>query len=111
MKQSDLEAMMAGSIRMNRLPEPVVEYRFAQSLKRGWRFDFAWPEQFVAVEVEGGTWVRGRHGRGKGMELDMEKYNMAAILGWIVLRFNDHHIENNMAADTIRTALMLRGGM
>jgi very-short-patch-repair endonuclease len=111
MKQSDLEAMMAGSLRMNSLPEPVAEYRFAQGLNRKWRFDFAYPEVKVAIEVEGGTWAQGRHNRGSGMEGDMEKYNLAAMLGWLVLRFNDHMIEDNRAADSVRAALMLRGGI
>ena len=110
-KQSDLEAMLAGSIRLNRLPEPVSEYRFAQALKRQWRFDFAYPESKVAIEVEGGTWVNGRHSRGAGMAEDMKKYNLAAMLGWLVLRFDNHMIEDNEAADTIRAALMLRGGI
>jgi len=33
------------------LPAPVFEYRFHPSRK--WRFDIAWPERRVAVEVEG----------------------------------------------------------
>jgi very-short-patch-repair endonuclease len=111
MKQSDLEAMMAGSLRLNQLPVPVSEFHFAQSLNRQWRFDFAYPTQQIGIEVEGGTWANGRHSRGAGMEKDMEKYNMAAILGWLVLRFNDHMIEDNRAADAVRTALLLRGGM
>lgn len=102
---------MAGSLRLNRLPEAVTEYPFAQTLGRKWRFDFAYPELKVAIEVEGGTWAAGRHNTGAGMEKDMEKYNFAMLLGWVVLRFNDHMIENNYAADTVRTALMLRGGI
>lgn len=111
MKQSDLEAMMAGSLRLNSLPEPVAEYRFAQALKRKFRFDFAYPEQKIGIEVEGGTWIQGRHNRGEGMAEDMRKYNLAAMLGWLILRFDNHMIENNEAADTVRAALMLRGGI
>jgi len=54
---------------------------------RRWRFDFSWPSQRVAVEVEGGTWVHGRHTRGAGYARDCEKYNQAQLYGWIVLRF------------------------
>lgn len=67
------------------LPPPEQEYRF-HSVRR-WRFDFCWPTSKLAVEVEGGTWVRGRHVRGTGYEGDCEKYNAAVLGGWRVLRF------------------------
>jgi len=63
----------------------VQEYMFHP--ERRWRFDYAWPENKVAMEVEGGAWVRGRHTRGAGFVKDMEKYNAAASLGWRVFRF------------------------
>jgi hypothetical protein len=40
------------------IPDPEREYRF--DAKRRWRFDFCWPEQRLASEVEGGTWSGGR---------------------------------------------------
>jgi very-short-patch-repair endonuclease len=66
------------------LPEPVAEYRFAAP--RRWRFDFAWPDRRVALEVEGGAFSQGRHVRGKGYKADCEKYSEAAALGWRLLR-------------------------
>lgn len=63
----------------------VKEYKFHD--KRKWRFDFANPSLKIAVECEGGVWVRGRHNRGIGFLNDMEKYNEAAIMGWRVLRY------------------------
>lgn len=66
------------------LPAPMAEYRFHP--ERRWRFDYAWPAQRVALEVEGGVWTGGRHTRGAGFLGDMEKYNAAALLGWRVLR-------------------------
>lgn len=63
---------------------PVREYKFCDG--RAWRFDFAWPERLVAIEIEGGIWRNGRHTRGSGFEKDCEKYNAAAIEGWKVLR-------------------------
>lgn len=66
------------------LPSPVTEHTFHP--ERKWRFDFAWLEQKVALEVEGGVWIGGGHNRGKGFAKDIEKYNAATVLGWRVLR-------------------------
>lgn len=65
---------------------PEREYRFDPN--RRWRFDFAFPANMLAVEVEGGTWSGGRHTRGSGYAKDMEKYNAAVKLGWRVLRYS-----------------------
>lgn len=66
------------------LPAPQAEYRFHPI--RRWRFDYAWPDYKMALEVEGGVWIRGRHNRASGFLKDMEKYNAAAVLGWRILR-------------------------
>lgn len=68
----------------HKLPEFVPEFRFAPP--RRWRFDFAWPQHKIALEVEGGVWTKGRHTRGAGFMADIEKYNEAACLGWRVVR-------------------------
>ena len=74
-------------VRAARLPAPVLEYRFHPT--RRWRFDCAWPEQKLAVELEGGIWQQGRHTRGRGFEADCRKYNAAVGLGWRALRLTD----------------------
>lgn len=61
-----------------------AEYLFARP--RRWRFDWAWPDERIAIEVEGGVFVRGRHTRGAGYVADMEKYNEARVRGWAVYR-------------------------
>lgn len=67
------------------LPRPVTEYRFHP--ERRWRFDYALPGRLmIALEVEGGVWTGGRHTRGAGYLGDVDKYNEAALLGWLVLR-------------------------
>ena len=66
------------------LPVPVREHRF--HAVRRWRFDYAWPGEKVALEVEGGVWTGGRHTRGAGFVADIEKYNAAVLAGWRVVR-------------------------
>ncbi len=85
--------------------EPVREHRFAPP--RRWRFDFAWLERKVAVEIEGGNWVGGRHTRGAAFEKDAEKYNTAVLLGWLVLRFTPSMVKRDPAGvvNQIATAL------
>lgn len=66
--------------------EPEFEYRFYP--ERKWRFDVAWPQYGVAIEWEGMVWGKGgRHQRPEGFAKDCEKYNEAALLGWVVLRY------------------------
>ena len=66
------------------IPLPVPEYRFHPDRK--WQFDYAWPGEKVALEVEGGVFTKGRHSRALGFVADMEKYNTAALMGWRVVR-------------------------
>ena len=100
--QSRLEVTLALHMRAAGL-NPEREYRFHPP--RRWRFDFAFLDKKVAIECEGGTWTNGRHVRGSGFEKDVEKYNQAAIDGWIVLRFTGRMIADGTALQTIEAAL------
>ena len=64
------------------LPSPVREYQFAPG--RRWRFDFAWLEQRVAVEIDGLLKTGGRHQTYDGFIKDCEKKEAALRLGWKV---------------------------
>lgn len=81
------------------LPTPTPEHRFHPT--RRWRFDLAFIDQKLAVEVEGGLFIQGRHSRGAGAEADCEKYAEAAIAGWTVLRVSPRQIKNGIAVDWI----------
>ena len=102
-QESPLEATLALQMRAQGVSGYVREHRFHP--KRRWRFDFAWPERRLAVEVEGGTWSQGRHTRGQGFAADCEKYNAAALLGWRVLRFTKEMVENWSAVKLVQEAL------
>lgn len=102
-KISDLEETLWYQIRVAGLPIPIREYRFCMTRK--YRADFAWPAEMLIVECEGGTWSRGRHVTGAGFSADCEKYNLAALLGFRILRFTSKEIQNGEALRTIEKAL------
>ena len=94
---------LVGLCRGAGLPEPVPEFRFHATRK--WRFDYAWPIQRVALEVDGGVWTQGRHTRGAGAIADMEKVSEAAILGWRVLYVVPDDLRSGVALDRVARAL------
>lgn len=72
---------------------------------RDWRFDFAWPERMLAVEVEGGAFKEGRHTRGAGFTQDCQKYHHAMRLGWAVYRCEGKLIASGDAVQLIKKLL------
>lgn len=101
---SALEVSLSKLIADSELPLPCREFKFHET--RRWRFDFAWPEFLVAVEVEGGVWTGGRHTRGVGFEGDCEKYAEALTAGWKVLRVTGKHIRSGRAMEWLRMLLV-----
>ena len=100
---SDLEELLAQHIQYAGLPTPEREYRFAPP--RRFRADFAYPDKMLLIEVEGGVWTQGRHSRGAGYSKDVEKYNLATVNGWHLLRFTGDMIKSGMAVSTIEQML------
>jgi hypothetical protein len=76
------------------------EHKFAEG--RRFRFDYYHIEG-VAVELEGGIWVRGRHTNPTGFLNDMEKYNLAASMGILVFRVPSHDISTKWLSPIIKT--------
>ena len=93
------EATLTLQIWNAKLASQEREYRFDK--KRKWRFDFAYPERKIAIEVEGGVFSGGRHTRGKGFTADCEKYNRATELGWSVYRFTTQQVRNGEAIELL----------
>ena len=90
------EELFAVQVRAYRLDDGMIrEYKFAENRK--FRFDFAWPTKWVAVEIEGGIWNEGRHTRGVGFAADCEKYNLATVDGWRVLRYTADMVRDGSA--------------
>jgi hypothetical protein len=89
--------------RAHGLPEPTREVRFHP--ERLWRFDWGWENWLVALEQEGGLWVRGRHSRASGFEADCIKYAEAMLLGWVVFRASPKQIQDGTVLSWLQRAL------
>lgn len=102
---SDLEERMHFQLKMFKdIPKPEREYKFHPG--RRFRFDFAWPDQKLALEVEGGThYGKSRHTTGTGFNKDCEKYNEATILGWRVIRVDSKQVKSGQALEWVERAL------
>ena len=103
MSASQLEAELALQIRVLDLPEPIREYPAIKGRK--FRFDFAWVERKLLVEVNGGTYTKGAHSTGRGIARDYEKANLAVLQGWRVLSFDGTAVKSGEAVEVIRQAL------
>jgi very-short-patch-repair endonuclease len=116
-KHSSPEELFKAQCRSFRLPPVAPQLRFAKSIGRQWRFDFAFPDYKLAVEIEGlvvmrlagELVVRGRHASIKGIKEDMQKYNTAALLGWTVLRFEQNDVKSERAINMTQRVLASRG--
>jgi len=127
-KARSKEELFAFQCRAMRLPPVVTQFRFAADAPvpgqrgkppkpRQWRFDFAWPEYRLAVEIEGlvvrriggQLIVTGRHASVKGFKDDCEKYAAAALLGWTVLRFEQSQVKSGYAINMTQRVLYARG--
>jgi hypothetical protein len=98
------------------IPDPLIDtYRFHSTRK--WRIDLYFPECIkttednwdyscasLAVEIEGGAWINGRHTRGKGYLDDMEKYNEMTLAGIRLLRVTPAMVQDGTALGLIERA-------
>ena len=91
LNQNSSENAFEFYLKVFKITDYVREFRFHES--RRFRFDFAWIEKRISVEIDGGQWEKfgGRHNR----DSDRDKLNLAASLGWRVLRFSTHQLNQN----------------
>jgi len=83
------------------------EYKFHP--ERDWRFDFAWPEIRLAVEIDGGIWLKkAGHTTGTGKQNDLNKDQDAHLFGWTVYRCSPEMVKKGHAIDTIKKLIILK---
>lgn len=87
------------------LPEPELERRVCA--ERRWRWDLFF-DAGIAVEFQGGTWIRGGHNRGKQYESDCCKLNEGQLQGLIVLWVTTDMVKDGRALAAIERALAAR---
>jgi len=78
--------------REGKITDYVEELQFHN--ERLFRFDWAIPDLKIAIEYEGLMSKKSGHTTVKGYSKDTEKYNLAAIDGWIVLRYTALNYNN-----------------
>jgi very-short-patch-repair endonuclease len=104
------EQTLAFHLKHSSLPAYAREFEFAKSEGRNWRFDVAWPELMVAVEVDGVMWdTQGRHQRPDHLAEQNNKQNTATALGWRVYRFTTAQVLSGHALETLEWAFKRQG--
>jgi hypothetical protein len=82
---------------------PVPQYAFHP--KRKWRYDYAWPNHRLLIDIDGGTYSSGAHARGGGIENDREKDAAAVVAGWRVLRVTAKQVKAQRAVAWVEEIL------
>ena len=101
---SDLEDKLEFQLKSAKITGFTREYKFHP--KRRWRLDFAWVDQKIGVEVEGGIWLpRSGHNTGVGISRDVEKGNSLTLLGWKLIRVTGKMIKSGEALNIIESIL------
>lgn len=103
MRKDALMKILLAEIKQERLPAPDLEVRFHPIRK--WRFDAAWMDKKIALELHGAVYVHGHHTRGKGFEDDREKMNEAQLMGWKVLEYSTGQVKQGMPILDLKRAL------
>ena len=94
---SALENLFAMQLDSAGLTGYVREYQAIPGRK--FRFDFAFLRERLLVEINGGTYNGGAHGRGVGINRDYEKNNLAVKFGWDVLSFDTKQVKSGEAVN------------
>jgi hypothetical protein len=93
------------------ISEPVVsEYHFHPI--REWRADYSFLNRGILLEYEGlpSRFKKSRHTTREGYVKDIEKYNTAAEMGLVVLRYHWDSIEPSLVRSNVEKVLDRRPG-
>ena len=97
--EDDLEQQFLASD----LPGFVREYKAIKG--RRFKWDFAFLEQRLLIEVQGGVFMRrGGHTSGVGVTRDCEKHNLAYLAGWGDLLVTTQMVKDGRALEWTKIA-------
>lgn len=68
---------------------------------RRFKFDFYFPEHHLCIEIQGGVWSGGKHGRPVGIARDYEKLNLCTKYGLRLLQFDTKTIKSGEAVGLV----------
>lgn len=131
-KKTAKEDAFNDQLRGWQMPRFERNFMFAlEEIGRRWKFDFAFLQYKVAVEIEGivvqrvhiatldasgrvvkatpELIVRGRHASVDGFNEDCLKYASAAMLGWTVIRFTPKQVQDKVAIEYTQRVLHAKG--
>jgi very-short-patch-repair endonuclease len=92
--ESPLERKFLRLLRAAGLPEPEVQYRIYDGDRLLARVDFAYPELWLAMEVDGFRW----HGGRTGWAHDLSRGNALTNRRWRLLHITKEHMDGSGAA-------------
>lgn len=97
--ESGLEMRFARAIVGGGLPEPVQQHPVSVG-SRNYRIDLAYPDQKIAIEIDGWEYHRNR----SAFDDDRSRANDLVVAGWHVLRFTSS-TSDTQAVATVTAAL------
>jgi very-short-patch-repair endonuclease len=100
---SELEDTFAFQLDAYGLTGYVREYQAIPGRK--FRFDFAFVEARLLIEINGGTYSKGAHSTGIGLHRDYEKGNLAVQHKWRVLQFDCKMVKSGEALNVTEQIL------
>lgn len=93
---------------------PPYEQEYSFHPARRWRLDYYWPQHAIALEIEGGRYLKTSSGYSKGhahpvrFANDIDKYNAVAIAGILLIRSLPDRLFSHALPDLIQ-AFATRG--
>lgn len=78
-------------------------------MMKNYRFDYAWPNKKIAIEYQGGVFMRkSGHTNVTGQTRDWKKINEAQLKGWIVILVNPKTIDDGSFIKQLKRAFKQR---
>lgn len=103
--EDELEQQLSGG---EGIPPYQRQFKFCDT--RRWKGDFCWPDIKLVVEVDGGTFMGGRHNTGVGMHNDMIRSNWLQLHGWTLLRGDSIMVHDGSLLAVVMEFFAIKGG-